>query len=121
MFKLTIKEIIELHNKIIKKYGGELGLLNEGNLAFMVDQINYEDKDIFWKSALILKCIVCGHPFVDGNKRTALEIMETYLYMYGYEVVAEVEEKVDFVLALAKDDWEMEAIIEWLKRHTRKL
>ena len=42
MFRLSIKDIVELHNEIVKRYGGELGLLNEGNLAFIVDQINGE-------------------------------------------------------------------------------
>ncbi len=127
---LILEEIIKVHEEIIRRYGGEFGLLNIGNLEFMVDQVNNEDRDILWKAALILKCItntelilkciVCGHPFLDGNKRTALEVMETYLTMYEYEIIAETEDKISFVLTVATEDMEMETIVGWLKKHVRK-
>ncbi len=110
-----------MHETIIERYGGESGILNAGELEFIVDQINHENKSTFWKSALILRNITCGHPFVDGNKRTALEVADTYLRMHGCKIAASTEEKVRFILSLAMYGMELDDIVKWLERNARKL
>lgn|GEM_PF-928580 len=119
--KLTVEKIIEIHEAIIEKYGGESGILNRGELEYIVDQVNHESTSIFWKTALILRNITCGHPFLDGNKRTALEVADTYLRMHGYKIATSTKEKVDFMLNLATYGMELDDIIAWLKRYVRKL
>jgi len=118
--KLTVEKIIEIHETILKIYGGESGILNMGELEYIVDQINNENRDIFWKTALILRNITCGHPFLDGNKRTALEVADTYLRTYGYKIATSTKEKVEFMLKLATYGMELEDIISWLRRNVRK-
>jgi len=119
--KLTVEKIIEIHETIIEKYGGETGILNRGELEFIVDQVNHENRSIFWKTALILRNITCGHPFLDGNKRTALEVADTYLRMHGYKIATSTKEKVEFILNLARYGMGLDEIINWLKHCVRKL
>ncbi len=46
-------------------------------------------------AASYIICLTIRHPFVDGNKRTALASALTFLYINGYEV----EESYDLELA----------------------
>jgi len=118
--RITVEEIIEMHEEIIEKYGGEPGILNRGELEFIVDQVNYERKSIFWKAAIILRGITCGHPFLDGNKRTALEAADTYLRMHGYKISADDKEKIRFIINLAMHGMELVEIIKWLRKNTER-
>ena len=65
MRKINKKKIIELN----KKFGGSL--INDSNLDFDIESANQE-KNIFKSNAKLLRGIVSGHPFSDGNKRTAI-------------------------------------------------
>jgi len=41
---------------------------------------------VFKKAALSLKHIIVGHPFFDGNKRTAFEVTDIVLRDEGYYI-----------------------------------
>ncbi|MFZ2070442.1 MAG: type II toxin-antitoxin system death-on-curing family toxin [Halobacteriota archaeon] len=88
---LTKENIIRLHKKIIETTGGEKGLLNEGILSFVLDLIRteklYSEKigDLFTRAGILLRGIISGHPFVDGNKRAGFEATDIFLRMNGYE------------------------------------
>ena len=62
------KNIIEIN----KKHGGFV--LNRSNLDFAVDMANKE-KNIYRKNAYLIRGIVQGHAFFDGNKSTASEVV----------------------------------------------
>ena len=117
---ISVDQIIEIHDTLIEKYGGETGILNGGELEFIVDQVNHERKSILWKAAIILRGITCGHPFVDGNKRTALELADVFLRLNNYKITATDSEKFNFVMELATRGMELEEIISWLEMHVEK-
>jgi death-on-curing protein len=56
-----------------------------------------------------------NHPFVDGNKRTALVVMETFLVVHGAELKADNAETVALILALAAGDVTEEQLAEWIR------
>ena len=64
--KISKKRLIALN----KRFGGSV--INKSNLDFAVDSANME-KNIFKSNAKLLRGIVSGHPFLDGNKRTTLD------------------------------------------------
>ncbi len=70
MEEFTVEQIIEIHDRIIDKYGGTGRMLNTGTLELLVYKLNSE-KDIFRQAALFLHSIADQYPFFDGNKRTA--------------------------------------------------
>jgi|SRR5659263_318428 len=78
MEEFIVKRIIEIHDDIIKEYGGTYGLLTQGTLELLVYKVNRE-KDVFKQAALILQTIAAQHPFFDGNKRTAFATAENVL------------------------------------------
>ena len=67
---ITVQEIIEIHADIIRDFGGASGIRDAATLDYIIYQVN-RTNNILRKSAIILNGIAAGHPFVDGNKRTA--------------------------------------------------
>ncbi len=118
---ITIEEVIEIHKRIIEKYGGESGILNRGELEFIVDWVNsHPRKSIYWKVAILLRGIVSGHPFVDGNKRTAFEVTDTILRSRGYSFRASKSQILKFILELAIEGKNIDEIVIWLKENTER-
>ncbi len=76
---------IEVHDRLIDKYGGRKGLLNEGLLksAIEMPKACFNGKDlhrtVFDKTAAYLFHLIQNHPFVDGNKRTASMVAMVFL------------------------------------------
>ncbi len=56
-----------------------------------------------------------NHPFVDGNKRTALVVMEAFLVVHGLELKADNAEAVALILSLAAGEISEEQLAIWLR------
>ncbi len=117
---LTVNKIIEIHDEIIKEYGGTRGLRDEGTLELLVYKANRENT-AFRRAALILHMIAARHPFFDGNKRTALVTAEKVLDDEGYYLDAEAEEKVGLMQNIAEYKNSTKTIEKWIKDKARKL
>lgn len=74
----TIEEITEIN----KKVGSNGAFINKNNLEFTLDKAR-NAKTLSKAASILLYGIVIGHPFVDGNKRTAFVSMELFLKMNG--------------------------------------
>jgi death on curing protein len=96
---LTVEKIIGIHDEIIAQYDGADGVLSESTLHFMIYRVN-KIRDIFRRSALVLDAIGSQHPFVNGNKRTALVVAENVLGQEGYYIAADEDTIVEFMLAV---------------------
>jgi len=62
--------------------------------------------------------ISSNHPFVDGNKRTALVVSFAFLEVNGHEVVARQEDAFLTILGLAADEITEEELAAWFERNT---
>jgi death-on-curing protein len=60
--------------------------------------------------------IARDHPFVDGNKRTALVAARTFLILNGVDLEATQDEKYLTFLALAKGTLTEEQLAEWIRK-----
>jgi death-on-curing protein len=119
---ITVEEIISIHDMMIERYGGEKGILNMGELEFIVDWVNsHPEKPLFWKVAVLMRGIISAHPFVDGNKRTGFEVADIILTANGYAITASDEEIMEFVIKLAMEVVKLDEIIDWLKSNTKKI
>ncbi len=63
--------------------------------------------------------IVRNHPFVDGNKRTALVITELFLLLNGAQFRASDAECVVTILGLAEGKISESTFAEWIRVHLR--
>ncbi|MBI4174733.1 MAG: type II toxin-antitoxin system death-on-curing family toxin [Candidatus Aenigmarchaeota archaeon] len=112
---LTKEEIIRIHNEIIENFGGTEGLLNEGLLEIVMEQMKVS-KDIIQKSITLLFGIIKNHPFIDGNKRTALESFYTFLnYNSIHFKIEDINKAEDIILKIAKDEISKNLVRKWIE------
>jgi len=114
MEEFNVKRIIEIHDDIIKEYGGTGGLLTQGTLELLVYKVNSE-KDVFKQAALTLYTIAAQHPFFDGNKRTAFATAENVLRDAGYYLHADDDEVVNLMQKIAEYKCTVKTIEKWIR------
>lgn len=74
---ISFEYVIEVHDHLIREYGGASGILNEGLLrsALEMPKTRFSGKDlhrtVFDKTAAYLFHLIKNHAFLDGNKRTS--------------------------------------------------
>lgn len=100
-------------------------MLNEGILSFVLDLIRTEKLysenigDLFTRAGLLLRGIISGHPFVDGNKRTGFEATDIFLRMNDYYLEVGTDEGLEFTLSIAKNELDLDGVMEWIRRHAK--
>ncbi len=123
---LTVQDVLLLHELAIDKFGGSHGLRDLGLLesAVMRPQATFSGIDlypsIFDKAASLVHSLLMNHQFVDGNKRTAMFSMMTFLELNGYKFIADQKEVVEYALYIENSQPEIEEISKWLKKHSKK-
>jgi len=115
--RLTTKNIIKYHDDVLRKSGGESGILNRGNIAFTVDKINLA-KDPYKKASRAMVGLIQGHGFVDVNKRYAYLLGLNILQRTGLKISATKEEAEKLVINITQGMSEPEVEM-WLRRHVR--
>lgn len=82
-------------------------------------EIIREYVDIFKVSSIILRDFVQGHPFIDGNKRIAFELVDILLRENGYKFYAGKDEIIRFLLDLAKRQIRLKEVEKWVKKNVK--
>ncbi len=125
MIGLTLEQILQLHALVLVKDGGAGGVRDIGRLEAVVSaqhQVVFGEElyaTVFTKAAALMRGIIGDHPFIDGNKRTAMLAGLTLLEVNGYNFTAQRGELEDFAVRVATDHLDIDAIADWLKRHSR--
>ena len=105
------KDQIKLINK---RYGGSLR--SDADIETALDM--GKGKAVFRKIAYLWKAILMGHPFTDGNKRTALMTAMTLLEACGIKAEKDVKENlVSEIRKIAKENITDVSRIERLIRY----
>jgi death-on-curing protein len=114
---LSIGQVIGIHNDIIRDFGGEPGLRDPATLDYVIYRVN-RSRDMYRKAAIALHGICCGHPFVDGNKRTAFVTADNILQENHQRIHASNEAVVGFMLEVASYTHSAASVELWLKKNT---
>jgi len=122
---LTLDEILALHEDQIGRYGGRRGVRDLSLLASAMgmpaatfDGVLLHN-DLFEMAAAYLFHIARNHPFVDGNKRTALAAALTFLWLNGFRLVADEAALTDLVVKVAVGEVTKAEAAVFLKAHRR--
>lgn len=125
MLYLSAEEILRLHFQVIKDFGGSHGIRDEGRLLSVEAaprQVVFGEEQyvsVFEKAAVYLRNVIADHPFVDGNKRTAVTACGVFLIRNDHRLVASPQELEDFAVKVATDHLDVPAIAAWLEEHCR--
>lgn len=77
----SVSEVVQLHDELLEEYGGLSGLRDRGSLESALSSCfaTFDGFEFYpstkEKIAKIIVSLVRLHPFVDGNKRTALVLL----------------------------------------------
>lgn len=118
-------EVVAIHFRVTEKTGGSQGIRDWDLLASALGrpQATFGGSDlypdIFLKAAALVQSLSSNHPFVDGNKRTALATLEYFLHLNGKKIKASQKEKVEFTLWAENKKPKLEEITKWIKKHTK--
>jgi death-on-curing protein len=93
MIWVGLAVVLAVHDEQIGEHGGGSGVRDDGLLVSALDRPRniaaYEPgADLSRLAAAYGFGIAKNHPFVDGNKRTALVVMETFLGLNGFDLTA---------------------------------
>ena len=122
---ISINDVFRIHQELINRFGGRLGVrdiqLLESALQrpFQTFEGNALYKTPLEKAAALTESLLRNHPFIDGNKRVAYAVLRLYLKSTGYSILADQEEKYQFIVSVASGELVFTEIHEWITAHTR--
>lgn len=111
-----------IHADQIATHGGAHGVRDEGLLASALgrarNRYGYEESNIHRLAADYGYGIARNHPFIDGNKRTAFQVMYAFLKVNGWELTAPEPEVVLVMQALAAGEMSEMELAQWLQYYS---
>jgi death on curing protein len=119
---LLEETLTAIHHRQIAEHGGSEGLRDEGlllsALARPQNLLAYGEPapDLASLAAAYAYGIARHHPFVDGNKRTALVAARTFLILNGVDLEATQDDKVLTFINLAEGTISEEQLADWIRK-----
>lgn len=116
----------EIHALQLAEHGGIEGIRDEGlldsALARPKNLLAYSSQrpDITQLAAAYAFGIARNHPFLDGNKRTAAVVCETFLNLNGFDLTADDTSMTQVFLELAEGSLSEQQLLQWLKQYVAK-
>jgi death-on-curing protein len=112
--------VLAIHDEQIAEHGGAAGVRDLGLLELALAQPQHlatydPEADAAGLAAAYAFGTARNHPFVDGNKRTALVVLELFLEINGQSLTADDADCVATMLALAAGELSEDALAEWVR------
>ena len=120
---ITAAIVQVIHDDQISTHGGAYGLRDEGLLASALARARHrygyeEEADIYRLAADYGYGIARNHPFIDGNKRTAFQVMYVFLKVNRWNLNAPEPEVVLVMQLLAAGEFSEDDLAQWLKKYS---
>ena len=123
----TVDDVITVHDVVEANGQTESGVLNVGDVEYAIEfvregQFGSGPESLHEKAFHLLRLLVANHPFVDGNKRTALATTVLFYEMNGIEFRYDREVK-DILKAFGTNANEVSQsrVTSYLEQHTDPL
>lgn len=118
-FWLTSHMIVAIHDEQLAIHGGAGGMRDEGMLESALDRPKnrwaHEQAELAELAAAYAFGIARNHPFVDGNKRTSLLALYTFLGVNGIDFEVPEAEAAAMILSLAAGEVSEESLTRWIR------
>ena len=110
---LTLEQILLIHEFQIETYGGSHGLRD----MTLLESAVFRPQTTFGG----IDSLLLNHPFIDGNKRTAIASALIFLELNNYSFISLQNEIVTTALNIANKKWSINKISSWLKKYSKKI
>ena len=121
----SVEDVLDIHEDIVSEYSNTSpGVQSRGDIAFALEYVSEGNfgsvpETIHEKAFHLLRLLVANHPFVDGNKRTALNTTTVFYLLNGYRF--EYDDEIRGILKQFGTDEtsvDEDCVIEYLRTHT---
>lgn len=115
-------DVVGAHDRVLAATGGAPGLRDPGLLesALARPLASFEGKplypDLLHRVAALIEAIIRNHPFVDGNKRTAMLVGVSILATNGFDVTAQPDAIESIAVSVANREIGLSELSSWLAR-----
>lgn len=124
---LSVEDVLELHSDQLRLYGGSAGIRDRGALdsavatpAATFDSAYLHD-NLFLMAAAYAFHIAENQPFLDGNKRAALNAALVFLDINGWLVLDPDERLFDAMIALSSRELDKQGLAVLLRNLARPI
>lgn len=122
---VAVNTVFAMHKRQIAEHGGTDGMRDEGLLLSALARPENleaygESVDLAALAASYAFGITKNHPFLDGNKRTALVVAVTFLNLNGHDFEAPAQDTYTMFLQLAEGSVSEEELAAWFRNHLYK-
>ena len=116
---VTTPVVLAIHDEQLAVHGGSSGVRDVALLEFALDRPRnkwaYDGAELPELAAAYGFGIARNHPFVDGNKRTALLAIYTFLGINGVDFIVSEANAAAVILALAAGEVSEESLARWIR------
>lgn len=119
-YRVKLQEVLAAHDFALT-FGGLRGIRDLGAIEAAVARpyCGYY-RSIAKKVAALVQSLASNHGFIDGNKRTALLMMNLLLLRSGYFLRGESEQQINtdveaMILALVEHHMSFDDVVAWLE------
>lgn len=121
---LSAEQVLFIHARLIDETGGLHGVRDIGLLRSSVERprATFEGADLypdlFLKAAALMESLIGNHPFLDGNKRTAVAAAGIFLARNGFALDVSQRELETFTLRMALKEKDVPGAAQWFRKHS---
>ena len=116
---LTYDQVIAMHARQLRRFGGAPGLRDEGMLRSALDRSvnkwNYEAAELPELAAAYAFGLAKNHAFVDGNKRIAFMSMVVFLRKNRIRFSPDPAHATAIMISLAAGEVSEESLARWIR------
>lgn len=124
----TVEDVVAIHEEIVSESAETSpGLQNRGDIEFALDYVEQGNfgtvpESIHESAFHLLRLLVANHPFVDGNKRTALNTVTVFYFFNGYRLTYGGQIR-DILKRFGTDEATVDErhVIEYLQTNTEEI
>lgn len=118
---MNLEELLYIHYRVVKDFGGVQGVANDSQLLSAINKLSNSAQGPLGSATYFIRDIIKSHPFIDGNKRTAITAAAIFLSRNNYILTCSPKTLESFAIDVASNqDCGPNQIIDWLKANTVK-
>ena len=116
---LSYEQVIAIHSRQLRRFGGRAGLRHEGLLRSALERPikkwHYENAELAVLAAAYAFDLPKNHPFVDGNKRIAFMSMMIFLRRNSVGFAPDQAHATKIMISLAAGEVSEESLTRWIR------
>jgi death-on-curing protein len=116
---VTYDQVIAIHSRQLRRFGGASGLRDEGMLRSAlqrpVNKWQYEQAELPELAAAYAFGLAKNHAFMDGNKRIAFMTMVAFLRKNGVRFSPDQAQATAIIMSLAAGEVSEESLARWIR------